>query len=389
MTVDEVIEAYGQTINQLGYGRRQLAEWMNDNLEGKYTEHFARRVLQELSEEEQYTELAPMYTGKTMEEILRETYGLYDPTWVPVSVWGDPRNPRAKWERRVDLVDAARINQILETTGNTHLPAARKVEGERMAVLSIRDTHFGMFTEHPEPYDTYDLEEAQQAYLLAAADLMHQALKENIDTLVIPFGSDALHVDGPQSTTSKGTPQEVSTAWWRAFEAALDSIITVVKRASKKFDVILVLEPGNHDHTLAKALGIAIQSRFQDEEKVTVLAGHQTLKKVSLGKCHVFMHHGDTMKPQNYQGVIYGDYPECGAAGSYIEVLTGHLHHRKRGVLLDGGDYLEENGIVHRITPALCPASNWSESQGYRSRPGAQLTVYSERGFYALYEWRP
>lgn len=386
-TVDEIIDSHGETISNLGYGRRQLCEWLNQNVEGQYTEHFARRVLDELSQ--QTERVTPPVSGKSMEDILRDTYGLYDPTWVPVSVWGDPRNPRAKWERRLDLVDEERIQKIVKNLGGKELPNVATAKGERMAVLSIRDTHFGMFTEHPGPYESYDLREAQNAYLSAASELMIEADNAKAGTLVIPFGSDALHVDGPQSTTTRGTPQEISTAWWRAFEAALQSISIVVEAAAQKFDVVLVLEPGNHDHSLAQALGIAVASKYQKQARVTVLAGHETLKKVSIGNCHVFMHHGDTMKPQNYQGIIYGDHPECATHGAYVEVLTGHLHHRRRGVLLDGGDYLEENGIVHRITPALCPASNWSESQGYRSRPGAQLTVYTERGFHSLYEWRP
>lgn len=386
-TIEEILREHGHTINKLNLGRRALAQWLNENVEGTYTEHFARRLLEnadgEISDHGHKRE-------RSMEEILRETYGLYDPTWIPVSVWGDPRNPRAKWERRLDLLDEQRMGKILDNLGEDRGITVSRVaqDSYRVGALSLRDTHFGMFTDHPGPYEKYDLDEAQQAYRDAAFQLMTDAEIMDVDHLVIPFGSDALHVDGPQSTTTKGTPQEVSTAWTRAFEAALQSLNDIVIEAQKRFDrVTLVLEPGNHDHSLAQALGIAVKAKWTGD--VEVLAGQDTLKRVTVGDTHIFFHHGDAMKPAAYHGVIYSDYPECAKKGSYIEVLSGHLHHRRRSVLLEAGDYLEENGIVHRITPALCPSTNWSESKGYRSEPGAQLTIYSERGFLALFEWNP
>jgi len=396
-TIDEILTLHGETIKELGLGRRSLAQWLNDNLDGKYTEYFARRVLDELERPapDKTPKTIPQMGEKrtrTMEEILREEYNLHDPTWVPVSVWGSPSNPRAKWERRLDLLDAEKMQAIIENLNPEKLQTESQENADsifrRMAVLSIRDTHFGMFTEHPGPYATYDLDEAQAAYLKAASKLMIEAEHMNVDHLVIPFGSDALHVDGPESRTTKGTMQEVSTSWLRAFEAALQSLNAVVEDARGRFArVTLVLEPGNHDHSLSQALGIAVKAMW--EGQVEVLAGYDTLKKVTIGDTHVFMHHGDSMKPAAYHGVIYSDYPECARRGAYIEVLSGHLHHRKRGVLLETGDYLEENGIVHRITPALCPASNWAEAGGYRSEPGAQLTVYTPTGFIALFEWNP
>lgn len=395
-TIDEIITLHGEYIKGLGLGRRALASWLNDNLEGKYTEHFARRVLADLDSPEPVTEPVAEVSDhgvkrtRSMEEILREEYGLYDPTWIPVSVWGDPRNPRAKWERRLDLLDAEKMQAIIRSLNPEKMQSVSQINADsrRMAVLSIRDTHFGMFTEHPGPYDSYDLDEAQAAYFEAAGKLMTHAEHNGVDHLVIPFGSDALHVDGPGSTTTRGTPQEISTSWLRAFKAALQSLNTVVEEARLRFErVTLVLEPGNHDHSLAQALGIAVEAQW--EGQVEVLAGYETLKRVSLGDTHVFMHHGDSMKPAAYHGVIFGDYPECARKGSYIEVLSGHLHHRRRTVLLEAGDYVEENGIVHRITPALCPASNWAEAAGYRSEPGAQLTIYTDKGFLAMFEWNP
>lgn len=389
-SIDEIIDQYGDTIKELGYGRRQLADWLNDNVEGKYTEHFARRLLAELDAEEE----APTQKNadqRSMEDRLRDIYGLQDESWVPVSVWGDPNNPRAKWERRMDLVEADKMQAILEKTQALTLESAMSVPSDRMAVLSIRDTHFGMFTEHPGPYDSYDLEEAQWAYVQAGRYLMREAAESGVSHLVIPFGSDTLHVDNNANTTTKGTPQEMTTAWWRAFEAAMQSIITVAVEASEQFEAVtLVLEQGNHDENMARSLAMAVQARFVGYENVNVMASFDKMKRVSVGeRCHVFMHHGDTMHPSSYPAIIYADHPEVAKRGSYVEVLSGHLHHRKKATLKQAGDYLEDGGIVHRITPALCPSSDWAQANGYRSVPGAQLTVYDEDGFVSLFDWTP
>lgn len=388
-TIDEVIDQYGEIVTQLGYGRRQLAQWLNDNLEGKYTEHFARRLLDEIG---QPSEEPPQKSAdqRTLEQRLRDIYNLHDSSWVPVSVWGDPANPRAKWERRLDLVDADRMKALAEK--QCKVPKSSSTSSkDLLGVVSIRDTHFGMFTNHPKPYKSYSLEEASRAYVDAGVYLVDKAKRLGVKHIVIPFGSDTLHVDGSGNTTTKGTPQEITTSWWNALEAALDSLNQVTSYAVKALgddgQVTLVLEQGNHDHNLSRSLGIAVRSKWED--KVEVVDGFETLKRVSIGGTHVFLHHGDSINPGQYQAVIYSDHPDVAAKGSYIEVLSGHLHHRKKTTLLQAGDYLEDGGIVHRITPALCPSSNWSESQGYRSVPGAQLTVYSEDGFVALFDWTP
>lgn len=389
-SIDEIIRMHGQQIAALGYGRRQLATWLNDNLEGKYTEHFARRVLQEMEDDPELKQ-GPKMSGKSMEELLRETYELNDPTWIPVSVWGDPRAPRAKWERRLDLIDSERIQKLHAELAQRPLRTDTQASGERMAVLSIRDVHFGMFTDHPGPYETYDLNEAQTHYERAASKLINEAVSQGAETLVFPVGSDMINVDGPSNTTTKGTPQDVSTSWNKAFRAALESVNNVINEAVntngiKK--VIVVAEPGNHDNTLAQTLGMAIESKW-DGNGVQVLAGDETLKMVNLGSTYLFFSHGDGAKPESYAGIIYADHPQCATRGNYVEVLTGHLHHRRKSVLKAPGDYLEESSIVHRITPALCPSSNWSEFMGYRSQPGAQLTIYDSKGFLSLFEYRP
>lgn len=397
MTIDEVIDQYGKTIQSLGYGRRELAKWLNENLEGKYTEHYARRLLAEMVE--LYgEEVAPVYVieeapGKShasMEEKLREIYGLDDPSWVPVSAWGDPNNPRAKWERKMDLLQAEKMQVIAQKYAEYPTPIEKtQVESEEIAVLSIRDTHFGMFTDHPGPYETYDVHEAQASYLKAAEYLMGQTSLD-CDTLVIPFGSDTLHVDGQSNSTTRGTMQETSTAWWRAFEAAIQSLNIVTDMARETFpNVILLLEQGNHDHNMARALAMAVKSRWGDVKGVTVMDGFESVKRISIGDTHLFFHHGDSVNIGQYPVLIYADHPDVAKPGSYVEVLSGHLHHRKKATLKQPGDYLEDGGIVTRITPALCPASNWAEAQGYRSVPGAQLTTYTGRGFKSLYEWTP
>jgi hypothetical protein len=109
---------------------------------------------------------------------------------------------------------------------------------------------------------------------------------------------------------------------------------------------------------------------------------------VSLGHTHLFFHHGDGIKPEDYPRLIANDHPDTIKPGDYVEVLTGHLHHRRRSVLGTSGDYLEAGAIIHRITPALCPSSNWAERMGFRSEPGSQLTVYNRHGFWCMFEWR-
>lgn len=382
-TIEEILDIYGDEISSLGYGRKQLADWLTEKFGETYSEYSARKILERIDS------VAPTRENQTMEELLREIYGMYDPTWVPVSVWGDPRNPRAKWERRLDVLTKDRIDEMQKQAKELGIKENfEDEESGKMGVLSIRDAHFGMFTDHPYPYETYDLQEAQDTYLEAARELAGKAKKQGANKIVYIVGSDMMNVDGPSNTTTKGTPQDMSTTWNNAFEAALTSANSVIDMLNQNFDTVTVVcEPGNHDNTLATTLGLSLKGAWG--ERVNVLAGNKTLKVVKFGNTNLFFHHGDGMKPDDYQGVIYSKHPQCATPNQYVEVLTGHLHHRRRATLKQGGDYLEELSIVHRITPALCPSSNWSESMGYSSEPGAQLTVYTKAGFESMFEYRP
>lgn len=385
-TVEEVIKLYGEEIASLSLGRDRLTEWLNDNIEGKYTAHFARKVLDELAREDVVKR--KVRKSSAIEERLRDEYDIHDETWVPVSMWGEPDSPRAKWERRVDLLEAQRLKELVDTFGDMPEVTSSSTQSPKIGVLSIRDTHFGMFTSHPGPYKSYDIEEAQRAYIEAGMELIERADLEGVEHLVIPFGSDTIHIDGPMNTTTKGTPQDVSTVWWRAMEAAIGALNTVIAEAKiRTGEVTLVLEQGNHDNNLSRALGMAMRQRWQAD--CNILDGSEKVKYVNNGNVHLFFDHGDTLKPGDYAAVIYADYPGIVHKNDYVEVLTGHLHHRKKAVLQQAGDYWEDGGLVHRITPALCPSSDWAEAGGYRSIPGAQLTLYSGDKFLALFDWTP
>lgn len=398
-SIEEVLEQHGETISRLGYGRRALADWLNDNLDGHYTVHFARRLLGALDNQDAFrattvrverVAVAPEETqdDDSIEDRLRRAYGITDPSWVPVGIWGEPHAPKAKWERKNAGPDLEKVRDLIDKTqvDKTQTMVAELTD-PYIAVLSLRDTHFGMFTNAPEPYDTYSLEEATQAYVEAGVHLIDNATEFGAGTLVIPFGSDMLHVDGAGNTTTRGTPQEVSGPWYEAFAAAMKALNEVIDYAlSEGLWVILVLEPGNHDANLALAMGEGIKAKW--DGRVSYIGGQEGVKRVTFGNTHLFFHHGDSIKPEDYPRLIANDHPDTVGNGHYVEVLSGHLHHRRRSVLGSSGDYLEAGSLVHRITPALCPSSNWAERMGFRSDSGSQLTLYNHSGFVALFEWR-
>jgi hypothetical protein len=399
----EIIETYGAEFRAQGFGRRQILTWLRKHVDHRYTEHQARQIAKAVRtgvyepDVEAETESdptpppppQPMIPGEDVEDTLRRAYGL-TPDWVPIRIWGEPGRIQATWTRMNNAVDHERVEGILQTL-STH---AKKLtptlisEEKTLGVISIRDAHFGLMTHSPAPYKNYDLNEAQEAYTAASEYLMRRALGVGVTHIALVVGSDMMHVDGPLNTTTKGTPQVTNATWDAMFNAALQSIQRALSTALGSFkEVTVIVEPGNHDNTLSIAVGIALKNLWGD--RVNVLAGPETLKRISVGRTHVFTHHGDNLKPQFYHGVILRDHPDAVRRGNYIEVLSGHIHHRVKTSLNTAGDYAEEFGIVHRVTPALCPASDWSESQGYRSEPGAQLTLYDSDGLVALFEWTP
>jgi hypothetical protein len=432
LTVNQVISQHGKTIIELGLGRAALQRWLNDNLPGSYSMNFARTVLKGLNargkcEKMHSSETEKMHSPQSekmhspqSEKTQRRGGGIekahsadrgsssaraaeIDPTedalrklfnmsegWRAVRVWGSAERPLVKWERDGNGVTEEEIYEVIDGIPSVTLNSTRSTGGETeemIAVLSIRDAHFGMDTSHPYPYAKYDLDEASSAFVDAGTFLIDKAVKEGVKQLVIPFGSDTLHVDNAANTTTKGTPQETNGLWWEAFEVAMHSLITVVEYARDSMhEVTLVLEQGNHDYNLSRALAASLERRWDD---VVILGSHNSVKRIEFGNTHLFFHHGKDIKADAYLMVIANTYPDSMRPENYLEILTGHYHHRNKTVLNGGGDYWESGRLNYRITPALCPSSNWAEAAGFNSQPGAQLTIYDMLGFRSMHEWTP
>jgi len=420
MSVNQVINEHAAAIKELNLGRAGLQRWLNDNLPGEYSMNFARNVLKGIRDKSkkmhspqgekmhppQGEKSHPPTVEKSHPPTSKKTHSknqiISDPTedalrqlfnmsegWRAVRVWGSAERPLVKWERENNGITEEEIYEVINGIPSRKiLPKSRDIlETDLMAVLSIRDTHFGMNTNHPYPYEVYDLQEASEAYVTAATTLIDKAVSEGVKSLVIPFGSDMLHVDNAANTTTKGTPQDTTGFWWQAFEEAMHSIIAVVDYARGDMDeIILVLEQGNHDYNLSRALATSLEARW---DNVIILGSHDSVKRVEFGNTHLFFHHGNDIKPDSYMMIIANTYPDSMRVENYLEILTGHYHHRNKTVLNAGGDYWESGRLTYRITPALCPSSNWAESAGFNSTPGAQLTIYDTLGFKSLHDWTP
>jgi hypothetical protein len=423
LTVKDIANKHGEEIKRTQMGRTSLQTWLQDKYPNVgFSKHFARMVLRQIYREGDPGEVEKMQGGTSQnctppsdknappqaekthppkwknrtqnstaisgrtEQELRDRFNV-DDDWIPVRMWGSAEKPLVKWERDSGNVNPNEIIEKIDGTPKQEIKWNRHAPQEAIGVLSIRDAHFGMATMHPDPYENYSVSEAAVAFVNAGAYLIDKAKRENVKHLVIPFGSDTLHVDGATSATTKGTPQETIGYWWEAFEGAMNSLISVVELAREVIgEVTLVLEQGNHDHNLARALGIALTGRWSD---VTVLISPNSIKRVSYGNTHLFFHHGNDVKQEAYLVMIGNTYPDSLSKDNYIEILTGHYHHRNKTILNGSGDYWESGRLNYRITPALCPSSNWAEASGYNSEPGAQLTVYDNQSFLSLHEWKP
>ena len=254
-------------------------------------------------------------------------------------------------------------------------------EGEGVGVdieISLVDVHL----------DKLDITEESVAdrksqYIRVLTNLLGLSLGYTINKIVFVVGSDLFHTDTYQGTTTKGTPLDINTTWFNAYEQGFDLMvkaITLVSQCAASVEVILV--QGNHAKTKEYYLAHALQVYFGENDSISFNRKPTNTKYAILGNTFVGYHHGDCKiedLPLIFatavdSSVDFGRLP-------YREVHTGDKHH-----------YLakEIKGVRVQQLPSLAGTDRWHSEHNFvhSIRAGLAMVYSPTKGKIAEFEER-
>jgi hypothetical protein len=215
------------------------------------------------------------------------------------------------------------------------------------------------------------IEEKKELFYKTVRRLLYRAYQSNyLDEITFILGSDMLHTDTYNNTTTRGTILDTNTTWDHAFTTAFDiysTVINILKQFCNKLNVLLV--QGNHDRTKSFYLAFGLQKFFEKEEGIVFDTSSSPRKVYTYGNTFIGFHHGDC-KIMELPLLFAKEFTELWGKCKYHVVVVGDKHHLQ---------VKEIQGVRVIQLPGLTEPDKWHNQENYiNSIPAAIATVYDK-----------
>jgi transposase len=249
-------------------------------------------------------------------------------------------------------------------------------KGKFCAVVGVSDWHYMKLAFSNDGKETYNRKIARKKLLAAESSLLSELVSHGTPEIIyLPIGTDNLHIDNPQQTTTRGTPQAGQTDgdWRQSLPEYVDVMINMIEAYSQLAPVDVISIPGNHDKHTSFVIGIMLKLFFEKNERVTVTTGLHPRVYKRYGKvCHVFDHGDDKSLPKFRANMHKSVLTEAKEQGVNINAIdewifySGHLHHESS---------IDLGSVFHYVIPSLAGIDAWERSGMYLGSK-KQATLY-------------
>jgi hypothetical protein len=281
---------------------------------------------------------------------------------------------RARWEQttrdaeRWRLFEAEALPLLRSVVPPAPVrPVPRVVDPEDLcAWVTPTDAHIGM---------TADPDGEVDVVCQAAATILDP---HRVHTAYIGMGSDWMHFDTPQKTTTKGTQMASLVEYGDLLRIACEGAVRYVETVRQCCRrVVVVHMGGNHDTASALAVTLYLDAYYRDCPDVVIHRSTAPRTYVTFGQCLFGVSHGHAGKAEDYPRLMASEAPDEWGRCRHRAFFHGHLHHSR---------VRDMHGVRLVQLPALCGGSAWERSQGYvGSERGVELWVFdAEAGFKSM-----
>ncbi len=244
-----------------------------------------------------------------------------------------------------------------------------------MLEVSIMDLHYGKLAWGPESGRDYNADIAKNMFWAAVEDLISKGSGFKPGKILFPVGNDFFNTDILGRTTTSGTGQDEMMVWKESFVYGRKLLVQAIDRLREVAPVHVVVVNGNHDTQRAFYLGEVLAAWFGKTAGVTVDNAPTQRKYVHYGANLIAFSHGNHERHANLPLLMATESPEAWARSRHREWHIGHWHVKRHKVFIPAED---QQGVMVRIVPSLCPADAWHASMGYGGKLAAEAYYWSE-----------
>lgn len=247
-------------------------------------------------------------------------------------------------------------------------------------VVGVSDLHYMKQCFDDNGNDTYNRDITVQVLNEANASLMAKALRfGKPQKFIIPAGTDNLHVDGINHTTTAGTPQARQTTgdWELHIRNYVQIFMQMVEAYAKVAPVELVVMPGNHDYHTSRMLGVLLEMTYKKHPRITVTHKPSAVRiyRQFGNNCLIFAHgEGESIAKQDR--TIHAKYlAEARNQGVNLNSVENIVYYHGHVHTYETKDL---SGIIRVGFPSLATEDQWHKLAGYvGNKQGAIIDVVS------------
>ncbi len=238
--------------------------------------------------------------------------------------------------------------------------------------VMVPDLHFGLRAED------YNMQIAQDLFEKAVYNLVAQS-GDNIKRICLPIGNDYFNVDNLHGTTTRGTKQDEEGLFYESFTWGWKMLVGVIENLSQRYEVDVLVIPGNHDTERSYYLGEVLSAYFRNHNTVNIDNDPTTRKYRLFGITLIGYTHGDKEPPKDLPMIMAQQQPQMWARSLFREWHQGHLHHEKNN---------EIQGVKLRHYPSLVAPDQWHKGKGYVTAVRQACAIeYTMTGPVRQYNW--
>lgn len=224
-------------------------------------------------------------------------------------------------------------------------------------VLPVMDLHYGKGSWRDETGESYSREECRRLLHFHTSKILNRVVKLGApDKIITCCGSDWLHIDNSQGTTTKGTPQDMDGTPGLILKEGMELAVEHIDLMRQIAPVEIVMAAGNHDEFSSIAILMYLSAWYRNCEDVEVKLSLKPRNHTTYGNNLIVFSHGDDTKVSDICKLIPHEFRNVWATVDNTALFTGHRHYEQSS---------EDNGISCYQTSSLSSGDIWHVKKGY------------------------
>jgi hypothetical protein len=270
------------------------------------------------------------------------------------------------WERQLPDEDA-RWQAILAQleAAKEELPKAEPMappedcDDDLLTVYPFGDPHCGLYAWEEETGQRFDLAEFERINLAAVDRLVASTPKSRV--AIFNDKGDSTHADNSKNRTPRsGHELDVHGRHGEVMRVSIRVKRYQINRLLEKHEQVIVrVDPGNHDVESALHLALILEALYENEQRVQVVTSPNPYWYYAFGANLIGTCHGDGAKGKDLPLLMATDAPQLWGVTEFRVWFVGHVHHL---------DIKEYNGCTVEYVRTLAPNDRHHHGAGFRSK---------------------